>query len=226
MIYDWPSNLQLFGVGFNPRGMTVAGPVSLTGFSQVLQSDAGYWVAIYERVWAMDKIPVLTFRAFRALLEGGANQVRLPVFDVEQQPWRTSNGLAITTIAQTPHDDDALFDDNTGYQDPPLYVLNVGAAAEGATQITADFLLFGTLWGGEYFTHNDHLYIVRQVLSENGTQKTLFIWPRLREAMVDGDELNFYAPTCKMRLMGDAEMDLQLEIGRFGSPTVNFTEVL
>lgn len=75
MIYDWPSNLHPQGSGFNPRGMTVSGPSSLTGRSQVASIDAGYWVAGVSSVVLTRPDRVKSFRTLRALLEGGAHQI-------------------------------------------------------------------------------------------------------------------------------------------------------
>lgn len=234
MIYDWPPTLKLFGVGFNQRGMTLSGPISLTGRSQTSAADAGYWIASYGKVWALEKSTVLTFRALRALLEGGTNQVRVPVQDFAQQPWvLDGSGNPIMTANEVPHDDGVLFDNLTGYDGIPIYVKSVGDAAVGATRITGDFLLSGTIYGGEYFSVGDRLYIIRSVLSAETisspaptrVRRSLFIWPRLREAVPSGTELNFYNPVCRMRLASDGEMDLNLDLGRFGSPDVQFVEV-
>lgn len=234
MIYDWPPTLLQYGVGFNQRGMTLAGPLSLTGRSQTAAADAGYWIATFGKVWTMEKASVLTFRAMRALLEGGTNQVRVPVMDFAQQPWvLDSSGNPITTVSSIPHDDLAFFDDLSGYADYPLYVKASAAAAVGATLITADFHLAGTLYGGEYFSIGDRLYVVRSIMSEaivsspspTRTRRSLYIWPRLREALASGTELNFHAPVCRMRLANDGEMDLNLEMGKYASPDVQFIEV-
>lgn len=81
MIYDWPEGLAGRVVSFNPRGMTVSGPPTLLGRTQIASMDAGYWIASISGIVTVDPETVKAFRAFRAKLEGGAHQARVPVFD-------------------------------------------------------------------------------------------------------------------------------------------------
>lgn len=225
-LYDWPSNLIPEKVSFDQRGMTLSGPLSLSGRSQTLASDTGYWVAAYKAVWSYEPAKVQTYRAVRALLQGGSFPVRVPTFDYAQQPYVLDGSGRPVIPADLGFDDDATFDDGTGFGDPPIYVLTVGSAVVGATQMTLDFKLSGSVNAGHLFSIADRLYVIASILAISGTQYTVQIWPRLREDVASGFEVNFWYPTCKMRLMSDAEMDLLLDRGRFGQPDIAFVEVL
>lgn len=93
--YDWPAALTRFrAIAFNPRGMTVSGPPSLLGRTQVGSLDAGYWVAGVFAIAANRPERVRAFRALRASLEGGAHAVRVPACDGANAP----TGLTIETV--------------------------------------------------------------------------------------------------------------------------------
>lgn len=226
MIWDWPSNLIPEKVSFDQRGMTISGPLSLSGRSQVASSDTGYWVAAYKSVWAFEPDKVNTVRALRGMLQGGSFPLRVPAFDYAQIPYPLDGAGHAIIPAQTPFDDDATFDDGSGFDSYPVYAVTVGAALVGATQLVIDFKLSGTVNAGHLFSIGDHLYVIASQISITGTQYTVQIWPRLREAVATNVECNFYDPRCKMRFMTDAEMDLLLDRGRFGMPDVAFVEVL
>lgn len=225
-IYDWPGNLLPEKVSFDQRGMTIAGPLSLSGRTQTLASDTGFWVGSYKAVWAFEPAKVQTLRALRGLVQGGSFPIRVPTFDYAQQPYVLDGAGHPVIPADVGFDDDATFDDGTGFADQPIYVLTVGSALTGATQLTLDFKLSGSVGAGHLFSIGDRLYVIASIISISGTQYTVQIWPRLREDVASATEANFWFPICKMRLMSDAEMDLLLDRGRFGQPDVAFVEML
>lgn len=225
-IYDWPATLAPQGSGFNRRGMTVGGPNSLTGRTQVGSIDAGYWIASLTGFRTDRKERVKAYRAVLALLEGGAHQIRVPVFDCRQAPWPLdSNGKPVTSAGDVQFSDGSVLDDGTSLWQPVIVAETVGATALRSTRITIDMVRSADLAGGEYFSLGDRLYLVRQVLSATGTQKTLGIWPPLREAVPDGTPANFDRPSCVMRLTDEAQGDLSLDYGRYGFPDLSFVEV-
>lgn len=225
-VYDWPSGLRVRSPGFQPRGMTVQGPVSLTGGSQSHSVDSGYWIATLAFIPAVTPTAVRVFRALRALLEGGANHIRVPVKDGANAPWPLDgNGRPITSAAAAVFDDDdATFDDGSGFAQPVIAAVLAEDAALRATSVTIDFVNAGTIMGGEYFSIGDRLHVIKAVLAESGTEKTVAIWPPLREAAPAGRDVEFDAPKCRMRLADDAASDLTLDLGRFGFPDLSFVE--
>lgn len=116
MIYDWPAALTRFqAVAFNPRGMTVGGPPSLLGRTQVASLDAGYWIAGIFGIAATKPERIRAFRALRAKLEGGAHQVRVPACDkANTVAGLTAETVGITAARTTLMDVDSIADISGG----------------------------------------------------------------------------------------------------------------
>jgi hypothetical protein len=225
MALDWPLGLYPRSAAFGARGRIVSGPPSLTGRSQVDAVDAGYWTAML-RGFPVHKANQRLWRALIARLEAGAAEIRVPVFELAQ-PWPLGpDGEPVTETADVMFDDGASFDDGVGFWQPVIAAVTVGAAALRATSLTIDFLYAGEVTGGEYFSAGDRLHVIRSIMAESGTQKTVTIWPPLREAVAAGTELNFDAPVCRMRLADEAAGDLDMEFGIVAFPDLSFVEVV
>lgn len=222
-IYEFPrAILGERGIAFNQRGMTIAGPVSLGGQSQVGSTDAGYWIATLDLTTIGQGTPVKVFRALRALLEGGAHQVLVPTSDEGQAPWPG----AVQAPATVTWSDLTTWSDGSVWSQSTI-AINVGTAAVArATSLDLDVLSAATLVGGEYLSIGDRLHVIRAIVSDDGAGNVVVaIWPPLREAVGAGVALNFDRPVCKMRQLADGETDLAL--GRLwqAAPTINFVEV-
>jgi hypothetical protein len=225
-IYDWPLTLFPQAQGFNPRGMVVGGPPSLTGRTMVGSIDAGYWTATLAGFVVNTKDRVKGYRALRALLEGGAHQVRMPVFDCRHAPWPVDiSGRSVSSAGPVQFSDGSEFSDGSSLYQPIITAETVGDTALRSTLITINFLNVGEVVGGEYFSIGDRLYVIKSVIEEDDTELTLSIWPPLREVVADGTPVNFDRPACLMRLADEATMDLMLESGRRAFPDLSFVEV-
>jgi hypothetical protein len=166
---------------------------------------------------------VKAWRAFIGLVEGGANAIRVPVFDREQIPWPVAGTYAATS---TGFDDGTTFTDGTGFYERVILITINGAAAKRATQIGATIGTAGTIAAGVYFSIKDRLHVIREVVSTSGSDQTWNIWPPLREAVADNAVIDFDAPACLMRFVSDPSTDLDLTYGRFGFPDIELVEVL
>lgn len=227
MIYDWPRNMVPQVPAFNPRGMVVGGPPSLTGRTMVGSVDAGYWTASLRSVVVTKKDQIKAFRALRALLEGGAHHIRVPAFDCYIAPWPVGvDGKAVAKVGPVSFSDGAGFSDSSTFYQPSIAAVVVGDTALRSTRITVDFLNAGCIEGGEYFSIGDRLYTIKAVIAENDTERTLAIWPPLREAVCEGAPVEFDRPVCRMRLADEAAMDIALEFGRRAFPDLAFVEVV
>lgn len=228
-VFDWPTNLKPRQVGFNLRGMSVGGPLSLSGFSQAASANADYWIAMYDGQALIDPDKVNTFRALRSLLKGGSNQIRVPAFDDAQTPWvLDGNSKPIRPSALgTPFASGAYFANGVGFLADTIYAPVLNAAAIGATQLVLNAATIGTLVAGQLFSLVDRLYSISSIISISGANYTVSIEPPLRDAVVANQLTNFSSPVCRMRLMTDAEMDLLLDLGRFFIPggRIGFIEV-
>jgi hypothetical protein len=225
-VYDLPSRLRARRIAFDDRGMAVAGPPSMTDRTMINSLDAGYWVADLELATLSPGEDVKVFRQLRALLEGGANQLRVPVFDGGraggQAPWAYDGGTPITAVSNVTFSDGALFADGTEFYQQPITVELTAPAALRAIEIAVEVSQAGEIMGGEYFSLGDRLHVIRQVLAVESTTQTWRVWPPLREAHAAGEQLNFARPVCRMTLTSPASLTL----GRLwmASPTLSFIE--
>ena len=228
-IVDWPVDiLRPNGIQFSPRGMVTAGPVSITGRNVATATDAGYWIATMGLAILDEGNQIRTMRALQARLEGGAVLVRVPAMDQGQAPWptgdwETNDGLYSGIL----HADDTLHSDDTGYHQDSIDVVLAAEAAYRASSIQATINRAGTIWGGELFSINDRLHTIKEILVASLTTPTWAIWPLVREARGAGFPLRFDAPTCRMRLMKEDEMDFYIGLGwQSQGIDIGFVEVM
>lgn len=222
MIYLWDYHLKPEDVFFGRRGMTNQGPISLAGRTQVWQSDAGYWVADLNRI-AVKRQSLKRYRRFTALLEGGAHQALVPVYDKYQSPWPVPGQYGSPSLGYT---DGNRFTDGTGFLSHSIRISLLSAAAYRATVINITVESAGAIEGGEYFSIGlGNLYLISEVLATVGTDMTIRIWPPLRAALAAGELLQFDRPVCRMRLSSEGVDDVVVEKLRYGFPSLSFIEV-
>lgn len=219
MTIAWPHTLQPRVSGVHKRARTIAGSASLAGVSQIIASDAGLWVA------ELSEFPVVTperirlWRALEGQINGRANPVVVPICDMDRgpRPWGE---------ATIPHSDETLFDDGTGYYGPAYLATANAAAAQRATtiQILTSSGNVDMPTAGHFFSMRQRLYSITAILSTAGYITTAKIFPPLREAISQGDGIDFGRPVCRMRLASDDAMDLTLDNQKRGFPSVMLIE--
>jgi hypothetical protein len=166
---------------------------------------------------------VKVFRSLAALLEGGANQIRVPVFDAARAPWAYNGNTPITAVSDVTFSDGSLFADGTGFYTQPITIDLSADAALRDIEIAVTVSQAGTIMGGEYFSLGDNLHVVKQVLDVDDTAQTWRVWPPLRQAWASGTQLNFARPVCKMRLAQEDSADLSIDLYS-AQPVMNFIE--
>lgn len=220
----WPDDvLRPQNVSFDLDSRSLAGPASVSGATQVVASDAGIWKATFGSVVVKSRQAVLAHRAIAALLEGRLGSILVPLC----RSYGPSSGAVMSEdekalFAQVPHGDDSFFDDGTGYVGSLTNVVLAANAAVRATtlMVTVNYAA-DDIQPGEHFSLGERLYRIR---TYDATTGAMTIRPPLREAVTAGDRLEFDDPVCRMRLMNDDGMDLELALRRFGNPTVQFIE--
>lgn len=223
MIYDWDSSLAPKGIAFNRRGMSIGGPPGLGGRNQVAQIDAGYWIASLQQLAVGGPAAVKAFRRQMALLEGGAHQILVPVFDYSQAPF--PDGVTSWPPSATIYTDGTRFSDGTGYLDRLIDIVVAATAALRATRLTLTVNDADDIVGGEYFEIGlGRLHMITGIISEASPEITVSIWPPLRERVEAGATLNFDNPKCRMRLLNEGDDDIALQMGRYGFPDIQFIE--
>ena len=215
----WPVHaLRPQNVSFDPAPRSLAGPASVSGATQVVSSDAGIWKATFGNVIIRNRQHVLAFRALGVLLEGRLNPVLVPrCGDYQPKPatgW--SEGV--------PHSDGTPFSDGALYQGTAIDVVAATGAPARAVSLDVTIGNAGLIEPGQDFSIGERMYRVKRADYTSPTTATLKFWPVLREAVPAGAVLNFDSPVCRMRLADDGQMDLELQLRRFGQPSVQFVE--
>ncbi|TPN43204.1 hypothetical protein [Mesorhizobium sp. B1-1-7] len=221
MSIRWPCDVLVArDVSFDLAPRSLAGPASVSGATQVVASDAGIWKATYGSIVVNKRNAVLAHRAIAALLEGRLGSIVVPLC----RAWQPvpEGAVAAGLYEPVPHSDGAFFSDGSGYAIGA--VIDVIAAADAdirATTLTAVVNYAGDIQPGQHFSVGERLYRIRSYDPVTGT---MTIRPPLRDAVATGDRLDFDDPVCRMRLLNDDGMDLELSLRKFGTPTVQFIE--
>jgi hypothetical protein len=214
--------LRPTSVSFDIAPRSLAGPASVSGFGQVVSSDAGIWKATLGGVLIKNKQHVLAFRAIANLLEGRLNPIIVPLCRMFQP---VPDGAVKEGLYEPiPHSDDAPHSDGTGYVGQVIDVVAAADAPLRAVSMTVAVNYAGEIQAGQHFSIGDgRLYRVRTFDADTGA---LTFRPPLREAVTAGEQLEFDNPVLRCRLATDGEMDLELRGRKFANPTVNFIEDL
>lgn len=216
----WPCGLlKPRSVAFDIAPRSLAAPAAISGFGQVVSSDAGLWKVVFGAVDVRARNTVLAFRAIATLLDGRLNPVLVPFC----RAWQPEVGTADQSDA-VPHSDDAFFSDGTGYVSGTIDAQASSSGAIGAVSLPVVFGWAVDVEPGQHFSIGERAYRIRTVTWAAELTATITFRPPLRDFVNAGDRLEFDEPVCRMRLASDGEMDLMLERHRFGSPTVNFIE--
>lgn len=218
----WPMDLLIpQKVRFDIAPRSLSGPAAISGFSQVVSSDAGIWLATFSDIPVKTRAEVNTWRAISALLEGRTGSLIVPL----STPWLYQPSYTGEWETSVPHSDDSYFSDGTGYLSSDNVIYFTSAAALRATSATVTIdQAPNDMQPGQHFSINDSLYRLKTVVYSSATSATITFTPPLRAAAAALTELEFDRPTCTMRLATDNEMDLPLDIGRWGNPSINLIE--
>lgn len=213
--FDWPGTLI-------PRNIEILPPRATQGMSSSLNRTTQVQAAVrppFAVTMEFDSLTndeVLAWRAVAALLEGRANTVRLPLFDL----WLRASEAAIGA-GLVAHGDGTPFSDGALYSTADIIGVPV-TGVQGQRTITADFGVYGPLLeAGQYFGLGDEPYICSGI-TWAGTVATIRCSPTLRRAYTAVDLK--LKPTMIARLTSDDGMRLMLKDMRYGAPSVTFVE--
>lgn len=222
MTIMWPIHRlrpQNFGLDLAPRSL--AGASSVSGVTQVVSSDAGIWKAKLGNIIIKSRNEVLAFRGLATFLEGRLNPILIPVCRAYQPV--PDGAVEAGLYGDIPHSDETFFDDDSGYVGTVIDVKAASNAAVRTSSMTIDVNYAGLVQSGQHFSCGERLYRVRTFDTETNL---LTFRPLLREAVSNGDKLEFDNPVGRFRLASDKEMDLELQLRKYGNPTVNLIEDL
>lgn len=219
-------------VSWQVMGSTVGPGQSATGAFYVGRMDGGgMWRAQWTNVNLRTADHVRCWRAIAALAENGVVPLVVPHCDKRHFPAPIIQGHPLYSYGPIPHSDGSLFSDGSGYYQPVVSAESVGDALLRAVSIVIHFIAGSALRGGEVFSvchpiQGWRRYEIKAVeLNDDGDSVVTFR-PPLREAVVDGTDIEFDYPRCVMRLAKSDGMDIDLDLRKFASPTVMFDEYI
>lgn len=219
-IFDWPANLIPTDISIRPPAKTVGLTTSVNESVQAVPSiRPPFRVTLdFETLFGAE---ILAWRALTGSLEGRANRVRIPLFDMwfAVKDRRLGAGLV-------PHSDGAPFADGSLYATSDLEGVTV-TGEQGTRHVTADFGDYAAadrdalLQGGLYFGLHDQPYLATSVVWEESVA-TIRCSPTLRFNYVD-QPLRL-RPMMIAGLVDDEGGELTLRRGRWGGPSLELVE--
>lgn len=202
--------------------ITRSAGLGLDGSEQIISPLTALWR------WRV-VIPIRTkedargIRIVKSRLRGRFNYLMTRVCD-QYRITRRDIGLAPLSRDVT-HSDTALFSDYYGYQkSQPTSAIMESAPLNSSSLVIRASDMAGYMTAGVFFSVNYFLYqIDAWELSGGGETYSLQISPPLRQSVSTEDYVDFDAK-CYWRLASDDAGSLDLQIGRFGSVTLDLVE--
>lgn len=226
----WFGALRPTNVLWHLENQSRGGGLSLEGSEQIVASGSGRWRARVEvsAIRASEshrEDAVLALRTLIAEMEGRVGEVLLPSFDAYVP--RDSLGRKFSACAVAPLGGGIYFFEHWGFEQTEIIHATLeGAAALRATTIVADILEGQGLRPGQYFGIGERLYRAKSVTPTTGSLVSIRFGPPLREAVADGERVILDRPVCRTRFASDDTGELEIQMGRYGTCTLDFVEAL
>lgn len=221
-LLHWPGDLLTpLECRPNPNPFTRSGGRSLGGVKPAVRTDLGFWTIDLVGVPVHSADQRRTWNAIRRHLSGSAGVIVVPAWSLDTAPYASGEFEAATVL---PHDDDTLFDDDTGYEQSAISVVSDGVTPLGATTIRLRIINADTNLVGVRFSYEHALYETGPAIEINGDIWTVSISPAVRALIPSGADLEFDRPTCVCRLADDRGMDGGVDAVPFERRSVSFVE--
>ena len=180
------------------RGVTINSGITTAGTAPAIRTDGGgVWCGEQTfTVWGREEIKAL--RALEAALDSGIGHIVAWSYEFPFAPGEL-------TVGVVDHENGQPFGDGASYNSAPAGATIAADAPLRATLLEI-VMISGVLQGGEHFsvdhpTKGKRRYRVTRVLEDDQIE----IRPPLREAVVEGDEMNFLRVGCRCRLANPEE---------------------
>ena len=222
----WPAAVFPATALFHPESQSRSGGLSMTGSEQLTISNAGRWRAALTMPVITGE-SVLAWRAFVSMMEGRAGTALVPKWD--NYGVRNVNGREFNDTPIAEYGDDSLNFDLTGFgqSDDMVHAQLAVPAALGATRLSVIINDGAGPRPGQYIGIGDRLHMVQLAweLVEGGPLQVQ-VWPRLRASAVMGERVILDRPVCLMRFASDQTGELELDMGRWGTPGLELVEAI
>ncbi len=209
-----------------------AGPPSLSSLTQSSRTDGGgFWMSDLTGIQLLCPDQVRACRAWAAMLDAGATEFVLPLWDLAQAPRPYAGGAMMLPGAPAPSLD--YFAQDPSFGQPLMVAVVSGAQALRSTSLDITMRQGSRLRGGEHFSLNHptlgwRLYRVGQITGVAGSTYTCSIRPPLREAVADQLAVEFDVPRYQAKIATGKADDLEpsLDQGRWGTVALYAVESL
>ena len=213
-------------------GQVQSGPPSLSSLTQTARTDGGgFWMSDLTGIQLLCPDQVRACRAWSAMLDAGATEFVLPLWDLAQAPRPYAGGTMMLPGSPAPSND--YFNQDPSFGQPLMVAVVSGARALRSTTIAIAIQRGSQLRGGEYFSLNHptlgwRLYRVGQISGVTGSTYTCSIRPPLREAVADQLAVEFDVPRYQAKIAPGKADDLEptLEQGRWATVALYAVESL
>lgn len=198
---------------------TRSGGETVNGREQVVSSGLSRWKATLSFP-LINREMILAFRAWITQMDGRANKTLIGPCDCS-----VGNRLA-PMLGGIPHSDGTFHSDGAGYAQGAVPAETVGAVTAGANTVriyngsTELPILTGSFIGLAGF-----LYVITSATPQPNGETILGIMPKLRSDVPDGSPVEWCHARAPMRLVSDDSGGFDLNLGRYGNPTVDLVEV-
>ena len=208
------------------------GAPSLSGLAQTARTDGGgYWLADLTGIELNDPEEVRCVRAWSAMLDGGATEFVLPIWDLAQAPRPFAGRRQMLPGSPAPSLD--YFSQDPSFGQPLIVAKVSGAQPLRSTTLGIAITQGRPVRGGERFSINDpvlgwRLYTIGQITGSAGGVQTCSIRPPLRAAVADQQALEFDVPRFQAKVVPGkaANLEPDLQQGRWGTVALNAMESL
>ena len=203
-----------------------SGGRSLGGVDTAVRTDLGFWAIEYGNVVMQmrHRAQWKTWQAIRSALSGRAGLIAVRVRSSLSAPYASGS---FEPVAEVPHDDDTLFDDDTGYAQAAISIVSEDVTPMGATTIKLRIINAEGNLVGVKFSYEHALYETGPLIAVDGDIWTVPITPSVRAAIPHGADLDFDQPTCLCRMADDRGMDVdQNVVSKNSFPSVSFVEAV
>lgn len=216
------------------KGASRSGGRSITNQEQVVVGPSGYVTASLT-IPVNKPAKVLAMRAMLAALDGRAGTVLIGPREGSRVPWFVDpwTGAPITAGAgRKAAAIDPAWAENADTSADLVFRLG-DAAPMNATALTIRRIRGGFLAPGMMFSILGHLHIITALttadpIGPNGMADEgnigVVVRPWARVAYGQSSPVEFARPVCEMRRASDDDGELELQLSRFGTVTLDFVE--
>lgn len=198
---------------------TRSGGETVSGREQVVSSGLGRWKASLSFP-LINREMILAFRAWITQMDGRANRTMIGPCDCS-----IGNRFG-PAFGGIPHSDQTMFGDGAGYAQGSVPAEAVAVAAAGTYEVR---IYNGStelpILVGSYIGLAGFFYVIVSATPQADNETVLGILPKLRAPVPIGSPIDWCHARAPMRLATDESGAFDLNLSRYGNPTLDLVEV-